>query len=72
MWSADDVAIVHDALVAVADDLINAAAADFDRRLRACGAPAREYEIFSAALFVLRCEALLLIDRLIAAAQQVH
>ena len=72
MWSGEDVAVVRAALVAVADDMINAAAVDFDRRLRAVRAPARDHERVSVALFVARMEILLLIDRLIAEAQRVH
>ena len=59
-------------LVGHLDALLEAAAADFTHRLRAVHAPARDFEAVSAALFVARMEALLLIDRLIAAAQQVH
>ena len=59
-------------LVAHVDALLEAAAADFDRRLRAVNAPERDFAALSAALFCARMECLLLIDRVLAQLEVVH
>jgi hypothetical protein len=66
-WSADEIDEIRTALLDEYEPELDAAAADFDRRLRACPwATAEDYAAIAAGLLLVRVELRRIIDRAIA------